>query len=214
MKDMAVYGAGGFGREMALLIQQINQVQDSWNLVGFFDDGRKMGSMIDQLPVLGGIDELNKYRTPLGLVLGIADPSLRQALVGRIKNLKVTFPSLVHPTAIMGSEINQLGKGCVVQAGVVLTVGIRLSDFVIVQGLTTIGHDAQLHDFTVVMPGCSISGNVKIEQGCTVGTGARILQGLVIGENSVVGAGAVVTKSFPAGSRLIGVPAQHVPPTA
>jgi len=59
------------------------------------------------------------------------------------------------------------------------------------------------------MPGCSISGKVQIGERSQVGTGARILQNISIGAQSVVGAGAVVTKSFPANSKLIGIPATN-----
>lgn len=45
MKDIAIYGAGGFGREIACLIMIINGSleQPEWNLIGFFDDGRHKG---------------------------------------------------------------------------------------------------------------------------------------------------------------------------
>jgi len=32
MKDIAIYGAGGFGREVACLINKINEVNPTWNL--------------------------------------------------------------------------------------------------------------------------------------------------------------------------------------
>ena len=38
MKEIAIYGAGGFGREVACLINRINEVEPAWNLVGFFDE--------------------------------------------------------------------------------------------------------------------------------------------------------------------------------
>lgn len=38
MKDIAIYGAGGFGREVASLIKRINRIENQWNFVGFFDD--------------------------------------------------------------------------------------------------------------------------------------------------------------------------------
>ena len=43
MKDIAIYGAGGFGREVACMIKHINESADEpiWNLVGFFDDGKQ-----------------------------------------------------------------------------------------------------------------------------------------------------------------------------
>lgn len=38
MKDIAIYGAGGFGREVACLLRRINEQAPQWNLIGFFDD--------------------------------------------------------------------------------------------------------------------------------------------------------------------------------
>ena len=38
MKDIAVYGFGGYGREIASIIKSINTVEPTWNFVGFFDD--------------------------------------------------------------------------------------------------------------------------------------------------------------------------------
>lgn len=49
---------------------------------------------------------------------------------------------------------------------------------------------------------------IRIGDGCWLGHGVTILDGVTLGEHCVVGAGAVVTKSFPAGSRLVGVPAR------
>ena len=39
MKDIAIFGVGGFGREVLALIKNINEVTPTWNIVGFFDDG-------------------------------------------------------------------------------------------------------------------------------------------------------------------------------
>ena len=41
MKNIAIYGAGGFGREVACLLNIINEKEPTWNLVGFFDDGKE-----------------------------------------------------------------------------------------------------------------------------------------------------------------------------
>lgn len=51
---------------------------------------------------------------------------------------------------------------------------------------------------------------VVIRRGAYIGANVTILQGLEIGETSVVGAGAVVTRSVPAGTVVVGVPAKPI----
>ena len=203
MTDIVIIGAGGFGRETALMVDQMQ----SWNLLGFYDDGMKPGSKVANREVLGDIKALNEITHKLAVVIAIADPIARQRVAGALTNKALSFPTLRHPAALMGQSTNQMGKGCIVTAGVILTTEIWLGDFVIVNLATTIGHDVHIGDFTSIMPQCSISGNVKIGKRCFVGSGSRILQGVTLGNDSIVGAGAVVTKSFGDNSKLMGVPA-------
>ena len=49
---------------------------------------------------------------------------------------------------------------------------------------------------------------VRIGDGCWLGERAIVLPGVELGPRCVVGAGAVVTRSFPAGSVVAGVPAR------
>ncbi len=41
--NIAIYGAGGFGKEVACLIDRINDNGGKWNLIGFFDDTKPAG---------------------------------------------------------------------------------------------------------------------------------------------------------------------------
>jgi len=205
LENLVIVGAGGFGRETALMVDQMQE----WNLIGYYDDGIEPGMIIDGKPVLGNVSSLNENHNEVAVVIAIADPSTRQRIAASLVNKKLYFPSLIHPTALVGAKSNSIGKGCIVTAGVILTTGITLNDFVIVNLSTTIGHDAHIADFTSIMPQCSISGNVTLGTKCFLGSGTRILQGLTIGDNSIVGAGAVVTKSFASNSKLVGVPAEN-----
>jgi acetyltransferase-like isoleucine patch superfamily enzyme len=55
---------------------------------------------------------------------------------------------------------------------------------------------------------------IVIGSGCWIAAGALITAGVTLGPGCVVGGGAVVTRSFPAKSKLLGVPARAVPPSA
>lgn len=208
-RKLAIYGAGGFGREMAVMIEQINNQSPAWDVIGFFDDGFQNNEEVDGLKVLGGINDLNSYSNILSICLAVADPVIRFNLAKRITNPKINFPVIIHPQANVGdSKRNGLGRGSIITAGVIFTTGIELGEFSIVNLSSTIGHDVKLGACCTVMPGCSISGNVSIGSCSLMGTGSRIIQGITIGENCRIGAGAVVTKSFENNLKILGVPAR------
>ena len=110
-EDIAIYGAGGLGRELALMIQQINRTQDQWNIIGFFDDGLKRDDKIDSWKIVGGLSEACQWKQPLAIVIAIADPQVRAALASKLKSTNLTFPTLIHPTCNRGDEQrNQIGR--------------------------------------------------------------------------------------------------------
>jgi maltose O-acetyltransferase len=53
-------------------------------------------------------------------------------------------------------------------------------------------------------------GHIKIGNRCWIGAKAIILKDVELGDGCVVAAGAVVTRSFPSGSVIAGVPARPI----
>jgi acetyltransferase-like isoleucine patch superfamily enzyme len=51
---------------------------------------------------------------------------------------------------------------------------------------------------------------IRIEDDCWIGAGAIVLDGVTIGRGACIGAGAVVTRSIPARTLAVGVPARVV----
>lgn len=210
MKPIAIFGAGGFGREVAMLIRQINMISPEWKLAGFYDDAPGLQeATVGGLPVLGGIPELNALQQPLSLVLALGSPKVKKKVRGLITNPLISYPSLFHPGVVMSDDL-KLGQGCIVCAGSILTVNIRLGDFVTINLNTTVGHDSVIESYSSLMPGVSVSGEVVLKEECYVGTGATIINGFSVGRCSIVGAGAVVNSHLPADCTAVGVPARVI----
>lgn len=211
MKKIAIYGAGGFGREVEMLINNINKVQPEYEMVGYLDDSRKVGELVNGKPILGGMEYLNSVDKPLGVALSIADPKIKRMIVERINNPLIFFPTLIHPNCIVGNEqFVRIGRGCIICAGNVITVNINIKDFVILNLMCTVGHDTVIEDFCSFMPSVNISGEVHIGKSVYVGTGAKIINQLEVGEGAIIGAGAVVAKSLPSNCTAVGVPAKVI----
>lgn len=57
MKDIYIIGAGGFGREVAWLVDRNNKIESEWKLKGFIDDNESIWESTENgIPVLGGCE--------------------------------------------------------------------------------------------------------------------------------------------------------------
>lgn len=207
---IAVVAAGGLGREVAWLIEEINHSEPAYEFLGFLDD--HVTATPEGWPVLGTVDDwLSRGRNDVQLVCAIGEPTTRKTVVERLGLAGLPFATLVHPT-VNSSRFVEIGAGSIICAGNILTTNIRLGRHVIVNLDCTIGHDSTLDDFTSLMPGVHVSGQVHLGKGVYAGTAATFVNDITVGAWTVVGAGAVVSSSLPAGQIAVGVPAKVIKP--
>jgi sugar O-acyltransferase (sialic acid O-acetyltransferase NeuD family) len=210
MKPIAIFGAGGFGLEVAMLIEQINAQRSQWELIGFFDDA-PAGTRIYDLPLLGGMQALNAWGEELAVAFAVGNSQTRQRLVANASNPRLRFPTLIHPSVVLGNpKFLEIGEGGLICAGCILTTHITVGRFVLLNLACTVGHETVIGDFSSFMPTCNISGEVRIGQATFWGTGAKIINRKQVGDRAVIGAGAVVIDDIPAGVTAVGVPAKIV----
>lgn len=210
MKDIAIYGAGGFGREVACLINRINDKNPTWNLVGFFDDDPNLkGRMISHYgPCLGGIEELNAYSKELAITIPIGNPQAVKKVYSSINNDKIYFPNLIMTDFLMADvETFKMGKGNIIQGGCSVSCDVEFGDFNVLNGSIAFGHDAKVGSFNTFMPGARISGEVHIGDENFFGVGSIVLQQIKIGNNVRLGAGSVMMTKPKDGNLYIGNPA-------
>ena len=210
MKDIAIFGAGGFGKEVACLLHEINSEKPTWNLIGCFDDGKIKGEYISHVgTVLGGLSDINEYREELSLVIAIGNPNIVKKIVSQIHNPNISFPNIFHPNVFFADkESFNIGIGNIIQRNCAFSCDVTIGDFNILNGSIVFGHDDKIGNFNCFMPAIRVSGEVFIGECNFFGVGSIILQQIKIGNNVRLGAGSVLMTKPRDGNLYMGNPAK------
>lgn len=206
MKKIYIIGAGGFAREVAWLIEDINEKNPTWEIMGFIDENEEnIGKEINGYKVVGDLEYLNNQEKSY-VTIAIGTGKIREKIAKEIKNHE--FSKLIHPNAKISKYV-EIGEGAIICYGNVISVNIKMGKFNIMNIGSIIGHDCILEDYISIMSNATISGNVKIEENVTIGSGSIILQGQKIEKNSIVGIGSAVMKKVKENHTAVGVPAKN-----
>lgn len=209
MKDLYIIGAGGFGREVAWIVERINSIKPTWNLKGFIDDNETLwGSTEGEYHVFGGCEYLSALEGVYA-VCAVGSSNVRKKIIEKLKDTSVKFATLVDPSVLYSNSV-KIGEGAIVCAGTIITVDVNIGDHVIVNLDCTIEHDAVIDDFVTIYPSVNVSGNVLIGECSELGTGTQIIQGKKVISNTIIGAGAIVVKDCLESGTYVGSPAKKI----
>lgn len=213
---LVIMGAGGFGREVhAWLLDLIKKgncratEQVEWEISGFIDDACDTLDIFPGLPpILSKIDDFEASKNTY-VVCAIANPKIKKYLTDKLVVKGVEFFTLIHPTAVVGTNV-QIGKGTVICPFTVLSTDLVVGDFVTINSCCTIGHDTIVSDFCTLSGHCDVTGGVKLLEGAFLGSHAVIVPNVTVGEYAVVGASSVAIRKVAPGVTVFGVPAKRI----
>ncbi len=212
MRNLIIITAGGFGREVHFLVEEINaHTVNGWEIKGFVDDDQQLvDTKVNGIPVLGSIASLRDISEDTDVAIAVGNPGLRESIYLQLRsNPLLHFPNLIHPVVtIMNS--NKIGIGNIICKGSVLTVNITVGDFIIINLNCTIGHVVCLEDFCTLAPNVNLSGCVKLERGVELGTNVIVIPSKTVGSKSLIGAGGVITTDIPSNVLAVGAPAKVI----
>lgn len=211
MKQVAIFGASGFGREVLPLCRK------QWAISGLphelvFVDDNPLSDEINGHQVLTYADWLAKPAHERYINIAIASGTVREMLVARCAADGVQFFEVRAPNVMQMDDVS-LGEGAILCSFVTLTSNIRIGRHFHANIYSYVAHDCVIGDFVTFAPGVKCNGNIVIEDHAYIGAGAVLKQGrpgepLVIGRGATVGMGAVVTESVAPGVTVVGNPAR------
>jgi len=202
MQDLIILGVGAHGPEMAEIVDRVNSVQKTWNLLGFISpDGSKIGERVNGYSVLGNMEAQKDY--PNVRVVPVCQVPQRSEIP------RHQLVSLIDPSAFV-SRTAQIGPGCVIFPHCYIGLNARLHDFVFCLSGSIINHDDVIEQGVILASGVTLAGYVHVESDCYLGQRCTCKQYLRIGRGSLIGMGAVVVNDVPPNSVMVGNPARKL----
>lgn len=211
MKNIAIIGASGLAKEVWDLINQINQVEEKWKILGFYDDAYlEPIDIIGNTQCLGPISILDDLDEELSLVFAIANRGSVFRIFNRLsKKQNFNFPNVLHPSALVGHG-TKMGIGNVITSQNVLTVDISIGDFNFFNTMCGIGHDVRIGNFNSFMPRVQISGNVEIGDFNNFFMNCSVTQNKKLGNKNTIFANTLLTKSIKDNRTYFGIPGKKI----
>lgn len=211
IKKIVLIGAGGFGQEVAYMIESINRKNPTYELLGFLDDGPQYNgkSIINGYHWLGNSDWIIANKNDVLCNCTIGDASTKAKIQKRLTAEGVRFETIIAPSAGVAAHTS-IGKGCVLYWNVGISVNCEIGDGVLLNDGVVLGHDVVVGEYTSIMPGTRISGGCTIGKEVNIGGMAFIVPGRKVGDCARIAAGSIVFSNVKAGTTVLGNPAKRM----
>jgi sugar O-acyltransferase (sialic acid O-acetyltransferase NeuD family) len=202
-----IFGAGGFGIEIASYLKDLGQpvhnIIDEGGAPRIEDMKSVLGPDLTFHNTLESLSEIKDCP----VIIALGDPALRQKVANKLLQQGFTLGRAVHPSAYVASSA-RVQVGCIVAPFAFVGPFAKLGFNAAVNVRASVGHDACVEAHCVLSPHVALNGNTHCGEAAFFGAGAIMLPGTRLGPYSKVSAGSVIKGDFPAGFLLHGNPAK------
>ena len=214
MKKLIIIGGYGNGTVVQSTVEDINEVKQEWEILGFLNDNEK--EPINGYPILGPIDKstISKYikNNDIFFFYSLISVKLNHKFLYKLHDLgipKNRFATIIHPTAVV-SKSAKIGYGVCIQPFVSVGPNSTIGNFIQIFAQSLVGHGATLDDYSYVANNACIGADVHLKEGAYLGTNATTLEHITLGKWSITGIGAVVLKNVEDYAKVVGSPARVI----
>ncbi len=188
--SLYIYGNGGHAKVVA----DIARANGYDNLI-FLDDNSDM--------------KFNSNLPKHPIIIAIGNALIRQKLQNLVLSSGFKLITLIHPTAVIGSDVT-IGNGSAVMPGAIINAKSTIGNGVIINSGAIIEHECTIGDFAHICPGVAIAGGSLVGERSWIGIGSSVIQNITIKPDITIGAGSVVVKDILEGSLAYGNPCKVV----
>ncbi len=197
MKKIIIIGAGTGALEVQGIIEDINLINPSYELVGLLDDNPAcQGSKINGMPVLGTLEKVGtfsnvKYVFAIG---SLRTQHVRMEIMARLNMSPIDFESIIHPTALINKSV-KIGGGCIIHPRVTIANEVSLGDFVVAAVASTIGPYSKIGNYSMITSHVLILSGCEVGESVFIGSNSCITENVTIGNLARIGVGSIVGRN-------------------
>lgn len=201
-KRLIIAGAGGHGKVLADIADKMG----IYAQIVFLDDNKNVKSVMGY-PVIGTM-EFSDFQTETDeIIVAVGNCHIRRKLQTKYEHMGIKIATLIHPTAIIGTNVT-IDSGTVIMAGAVINCDAIIGKGNIINTCASVDHECIIKEFSHISVGTRLCGNVHVGNTCWIGAGSVISNNISICSDCIIGVGAVVVKDIEMPDTYIGIPAK------
>ena len=214
-----IYGAGGHGSELLIILKQyLKKINSTINLKNsletfntsnlFFIDDNVKCRIFHEHSVLALDEFLNLDFDLRSLSISVGDGKKREKIYQKIDG-KTNIIDIISDDLIK-SDNTTFGIGAAISQKCLITTNYKIGIFFQCNADVHIHHDCVIGNYVTLGPSVKIMGNVEVGDYSYIGAGAVIKQGVKIGKNCIIGIGSVVISDVISNTTVVGNPAKNI----
>ena len=207
-RALYILGSGGHGISLGSVA-----LQSGFSKVVFLDS--LISEASNSIPQVFPLNETLEKLTQASFAIAIGDNFQRRMLHSRLVslsqefNVDIDFPNVIHPQASIAKYV-ELGVGNHIFPFACVGANSRISNFVVLNHLSSIDHQSIALDYSSLSPGAVTGGNVIVGKGSALLLSSSVAPKVTIGENSILAANSFLKDCIEDNVLYAGSPAQHV----
>lgn len=213
-KKVIIIGGEGNGGVVASCIEdnrnRFNNLE--YEVAGFLNDF-EIGKKINNYPVLGGTDDIEKFLKEdyyfIYAIHMIGRNVKSEEVFLKLNIPKERFATIVHETAFVSDKAT-LEPGVFVMSNCYVGPQAHIGQCCLMMANSMIGHNTTVGMLCHFSVGAIVSSYVTIGKVSDVTLGARVLEKVTLGDYAIAGSCSLVTKNIPDMEIHVGIPAKFM----
>ncbi len=180
-------------------------------VVGLFDDFETKGTIKNDRPVLGRLEEIpllfrRQAFDAVAIAVGYRHRRFRREACAALKRQGIPIATFVHPSSHVEKSA-LLEPGSIVLVDCTIDMHAHVGENVLLSSRCFVSHHVKIGPHSFCGPAVNLAGRAEVGECCFLGIGTTCVDGVRLGTNVQTAAGSVVIKDAPDHVLIAGVPA-------